>query len=150
MLDYIDASGARVQDERVCDARDKDPVCEPLMVQSLAGGWFKDAAGQVLTTPQTCARPTTVSPDSSEPSPYVWKGSDGTLLNFWPMYAGLDHSWYLQVRGAPQALALPGSGVCHLTRRGQGSWRHGAALRWLGCRMAGLLHLRTAAATLTL
>ena len=53
-------------------------------------------------------------PDCTRPreAPYVWPGSAGAPINYWPLFASLDHGWYLNVSGTytlPASLLVP----CH-------------------------------------
>lgn len=83
LLDYINASGKRVQSEIVCERSDGDngttTDCDGKKAEALTSTYTRPAAGR------------------NGPSPYVWIGGTGQPMNTWPLYAMLDHAWYLDV-----------------------------------------------------
>lgn len=73
-LDYVNANGARVLKELVCAGSDKDSTCTTEIRPSMSTAAKRSAVG-----------------------PYAWPGAFGAPLNRWPLWAVMDHGWYLGV-----------------------------------------------------
>ncbi|PRW60704.1 lipase [Chlorella sorokiniana] len=73
-LDYVNPSGVRVLKDLVCAGSDKDSTC----------------AAEIRASMSTAAKRAAVGP-------YAWPGAFGAPLNRWPLWAVMDHGWYLGV-----------------------------------------------------